>query len=338
MNFYTTILLTGAFLIMTFIASGAKNQDNLHFITDPTLSPDGKTVVFTYENDLWQTDINEGRAYRLTAMEGIESHPRFSPDGQWLAFSSTRNGSADVFVMPVEGGQIEQLTWHDGNDYVESWAWDSESIYFTSDGYNQFTSFRVNRNGGTPVRLFTNYFNTPHHMVEHPGSGELFFTESWESYRFPQRKRYKGAHNPDIKSYHPGTKEYREHTSWKGKDFWPSIDRQGRVYFVSDEWNDEYNLYTLKDGQKERLTGFPESIGRPQVSANGEKVVFCKGYQPYIYDVETANTTPLAVHLFKHDALSTSKDFKTGENITDFDASPDNKKLAFVSRDRKSVV
>jgi tricorn protease len=336
MKFHQQLLLS-AIVLMIPLSSWSQNESNLHFITDPSLSPDGSKVVFTYENDLWQASTENGTAYRLTAMEGVESHPRFSPDGQWLAFSSTKNGNADVYVMPVEGGKVKQLTWHDAGDYVESWGWDSRVIYFTSERHNQFTSFRVKRTGGTPGRMFGNYFNTPHHLVEDPATGQYYFTESWESYRFPQRKRYKGAHNPNIKSYNPGDQTYKEHTSYKGKDFWPTIDQNGQLYFVSDEWNGEYNLYTLENGQKKRLTDFRLSIDRPQVSANGEKVVFCKGYQPHVYDVQSGTTKPLGVSLFMHDALTTSKDFQVNGKITDFDVSPDNKKMAFVSRGRLFV-
>ncbi|MFO8234014.1 MAG: S41 family peptidase [Bacteroidales bacterium] len=312
----------------------AQETDKLHFVTDPTLSPDGSTVVFTYENDLWSADVKSGKAYRLTGMEGVESHPRFSPDGKWLAFSSTKNGNADVYIMPTGGGEIKQLTWHDADDYAESWSWDNNSIYFTSDRYNQFATFKISVQGETPVKLFPNYFNTPHHLVEHPESDAVYFTESWESYRFPQRKRYKGEHNPDIKSYNPVSEVYTEHTDYEGKDFWPTIDKNGTVYFVSDEWNEEYNLYKLEGDQKTRLTSFESSIGRPQVSANGKKVVFTKDYQPYIYDVAENSSRALNISLYEENMLKTDKEFQVKGKISAFDIAPDNKKMAFVSRGR----
>ena len=57
---------------------------------------------------------------------------------------------------------------------------------------------------------------------------------------------------------------------------WATVDRNGSIYFVSDEANGEYNLYTFVNGQKTALTSFKESIKRPQVSADGRKVVFEK--------------------------------------------------------------
>src|SRR5438445_56136 len=83
--------------------------------------------------------------------------------------------------------------------------------------------------------VFSNYFNTVHGMVEHPLSGELFFSDTWESNFFSNRKHYKGAYNPDIQSYNPKTKAYKQYTDWIGKDFWTTLDQKGNIYFVSDE-------------------------------------------------------------------------------------------------------
>ena len=125
------------------------------FLSDPAISSDGSKIVFVYESDLWMADRTGGTAHRITAMTGEESVPRFSPDGKWLAFSSTQNGNADVYIMPVEGGSLMQLTWHDGNDLPDSWSWDSKTVYFTSDRFNTFGAYTVAATGGTPVRLFS---------------------------------------------------------------------------------------------------------------------------------------------------------------------------------------
>ena len=257
----------------------------VYFTGNPTLTPDGKTVIFSYEGDLWKADINNPVAVRLTAMQGEETHPRVSPDGKWLAFSSNQFGNNDVYVMPLAGGEIRQLTYNAANDAVDSWSWDSKSIYFTSSMYNAFSEYKVRLNGGTPSRIFGNYFNTIHGVFEHPLTGELFFSDTWESIYFSQRKHYKGAYNPDIQSYNPKTKAYKQYTTWIGKDFWATLDQKGNIYFISDEGNEEYNLYTFIDGKKTVLTQFNTSIYMPFVSANGEKVVFEKDYQLYIYDV-----------------------------------------------------
>jgi tricorn protease len=309
----------------------AQNAD-VYFTSYPTLTPDGKTVIFSYEGDLWKADIANPVAVRLTAMQGEETSPRVSPDGQWLAFSSNQFGNNDVFVMPMAGGEVKQLTFHDANDQVDSWSWDSKSIYFTSTRYNSFSEYKVGVSGGTPKRVFSNYFNTIHGVFEHPQTGELFFSDTWESYLFPNRKHYKGSYNPDIQSYNPKTKEYKQYTNWIGKDFWATLDKKGNVYFVSDEGNEEYNLYTFLNGKKTALTDFNTSIKRPFVSADGSKVVFEKDYQVFIYDVAAKQTEKIKFNIFRNNILPKQQEFNVAGKIESFDVSPDGKKLAFVSR------
>lgn len=302
------------------------------FTVDPSISPDGQTIVFSYDGDIWQVNAHGGEALRLTAMKGEESLPHISPDGKWLAFSSTQYGNKDIYIMPLNGGDVKQLTYHDGADDVDSWSWDSKSVYFTSSRSNRFTGYKVSINGTTPERLFEHYFNNVHNVVTHPTSGEIFFNESWESKNFTHRKRYKGDYNPNIKSYQPQSKTYKEYTSYNGKDMWPTIDQSGNLYFASDEANGEYNLYTFSNGKKTALTSFKTSIGWPQVSSNGKKIVFSKDYQIFLYDVASKKSQKLDIRIFKNNTLGKSQDFQVKDNISYFDVSPDNKKMAFISR------
>ncbi|MBS1532629.1 MAG: PD40 domain-containing protein [Bacteroidetes bacterium] len=317
--------------LVCVVVATAQDQE-VYFTSYPTLTPDGKTVIFSYEGDLWKVDTGNPVAVRLTAMQGEETDPRVSPDGKWLAFSSNQFGNNDVYIMPLAGGEIRQLTYHDANDQVDSWSWDSKSVYFNSNRYNGFSEYKVSIDGGTPKRVFGNYFNTIHGVVEHPTSGELFFSNTWESAFFSNRKHYKGAYNPDIQSYNPQTKAYKQYTDWIGKDFWTTIDRKGNIYFVSDEGNGEYNLYTFVDGKKTALTQFPTSIKRPSVSANGEKVVFEKDYQLYLYDIASKQTQKLAISLYRNDVLPREQEYDIKGKIDNFDVSPDGKKFAFISR------
>ncbi len=319
-----------ALLSITSILFAQNNQ--VYFAEDPCLTPDGETVIFSYSGDLWRVPAMGGMASQLTAMDGIESRPRVSPDGNWLAFSASQYGNDDVYVMPLAGGVITQLTYHQASDQVASWGWDSQTIYFVSSRYNRLSTYLVSRTGGTPVTLFEHNFNYVHNVVEHPSSGELFFNESWESSGSIHRKRYKGAFNPDIKSYKPNTGEFKQYTTYNGKDFWPIIDREGNTYFLSDEHNGEYNLYTLQKGTKKRLTDYKTSVFEPQVSADGRRIVFRQDYQLKMYDVKTGKTTRMSIMLPQNNTLAKTKDFKVEGNITAFDVADDNKKLAFVSR------
>lgn len=301
------------------------------FATDPTLSPDGQMAYFSFESDIWKVPVAGGEAVRVTALEGNEINPRVSPDGKWLAFSSNQYGDYDVFVMPVDGGDIRQLTYHEAGDKVENWSWDSRTIYFTSNRYNNFGSYGVHVNGGSAKRLFTHFFNTSNGLAETP-AGEYIFTTTMESESQSTRKRYKGENNPDLLGYNPKTKKYTQHTTYEGKDFNPTVDKNGIIYFISDENNGQYNLYALKKGAKTALTDFPTSIRRPSVSANGERVIFEKDYQLYIYDVAAKKSRLINYTLGINKSLDKSKDFNVSGKISSFDVSPDGKKIAFVSR------
>ena len=320
-----------AFLLVLFIAVVAPAAE-IRFLKQPALTPDGQKIVFSYDNDLWIVASAGGVAYRLTGMPGEESYPRISPDGKWLAFAGTRNGDANLYVMPLSGGDIRQLTYNDAAEQPSSWSWDSQFIFFTSNGFNDFTTFKVSRSGGTPLRLVENYFNTPHDLVVHPASGEYYFTDSWESFRFANRKGYQGDYNPDIKSYHPLTGDFKIHTTYRGKDFQPVIDKNGNIYFISDEGNGEFNLYGLKEGKRSQLTAFDSSVFNIQVAAEGGSIVFEKDYQLWVYDVATRQAGVVPIELAKYNGLQTGQDFHTDGKITNFDVSSDGKKIAFVSR------
>jgi len=320
-------------LVLCFAAIVLFSQNNTYFLSNPTLTPDGQTVIFAFEGDLWKANVNDGNATRLTAMQGYETSPRVSPDGKWIAFTGRQYGNGDIYIMPVNGGDVKQITYHSSNDEVTSWSWDSKSIYFNSNRMGQIAGFKVSTEGGTPQRVFGNYFfQYDHNLIEHPTSGEIFFNDTWESSNQVQRKRYKGPFNPDIQSYNLKTKQHKKYTDWEGKDFAATIDKNGNIYFISDEANGEYNLYTLDNGKKKELTKFSSSIKTPQVNANGGKVVFEKDYQLWIYDVKSDKESKLNVSIIRNNVLPKEKDFEVRGNIEDFDVSADGKKLAFVSR------
>ena len=328
-------LFSALFLLIT-ISNYAQIKET-YFTLNPTLTPNAESIIFCYEGDLWQVPTSGGDAHRLTAMQGNEANPSVSPDGKWLAFSSNQFGNNDIYIMPLKGGEITQLTFHESSDVVSSWGWDNSKIYFTSNRYNNVSTYSVSIHGGTPIRIFEHFFNTIHNVVENPVNDEIYFNESWESGLFAHRKRYKGDYNPDIKSYNLKTKEYKKHTDYRGKDFGVTFDKDGTLYFKSDEANGEYNLYSLQNGVKKQLTNFSTSIMWPKVSANGKKVVFRKDYQIHVYDIASGKTTTPTINIFTNNTLEKEQSYNVKGEISFFDVSPDENKMAFVSRGKLFV-
>jgi Tol biopolymer transport system component len=59
--------------------------------------------------------------------------PRWSPDGQRVAFDSTADGNVDIYVIRSGGGKPVRLTTDSADDRIPSWSRDGNWIYFDSD-------------------------------------------------------------------------------------------------------------------------------------------------------------------------------------------------------------
>jgi tricorn protease len=118
----------------------------------------GSTIVFVCESDLWSVEAESGIARRLTASSAPCLLPRFSPDGQTIAYVGPDEGHPEVYVLPASGGPLKRITFL-GSDglYVCSWSSDGASIYFTSDAAPPFAqetfAYSIHRDGGEPRRM-----------------------------------------------------------------------------------------------------------------------------------------------------------------------------------------
>src|SRR5256885_13959672 len=93
------------------------NMNDTRLLSDPAVSND--RIAFAYANDLWVANLDGMNVRRLTSHPGVESGPRFSPDGSMIAFTGRYDGNVDVYVVPTAGGVPKRLTWHPNNDIVQ---------------------------------------------------------------------------------------------------------------------------------------------------------------------------------------------------------------------------
>src|SRR6516225_3538729 len=101
-------------------------------------------IVFTYANDIWIMPKEGGTAEKLSSPPGVESFPKFSPDGKTIAFTGNYDGNHDVYVIPSAGGVPLRITEHGYSDRVVDWTPDGKHVLFASlresgrDRFNQF--------------------------------------------------------------------------------------------------------------------------------------------------------------------------------------------------------
>ncbi|GGZ51572.1 putative tricorn protease [Streptomyces plicatus] len=87
----------------------------MSYLRLPHLS--GDQLCFVAEDDLWLASLDgPGRAWRLTVDRAKTGHPRFSPDGRHIAYTSWRSPAPEVHLVPVDGGPGRQLTHWGGLD------------------------------------------------------------------------------------------------------------------------------------------------------------------------------------------------------------------------------
>ncbi len=103
------------------------------------VSPDGSTIVFDLLGDLYTLPIAGGEATSFTSGLAWDMHPRFSPDGKWIAFTSDRGGGDNIWMMPTAGGEAQQIT-KESFRLVNSPAWSPDGQYVVA--HKHFTGTR----------------------------------------------------------------------------------------------------------------------------------------------------------------------------------------------------
>jgi dipeptidyl aminopeptidase/acylaminoacyl peptidase len=115
----------------------------IRFVSEPALHPDGQRVVFAlahtdveaneYRGHLWLVGADGSRKPRqFTHGKGRDGGPIWSPDGQWLAFTATRAGHREIWLLPADGGEARRLTHTPHGAGNPAWAPDSRAIAFTT--------------------------------------------------------------------------------------------------------------------------------------------------------------------------------------------------------------
>jgi len=123
--------------------------------TSLDVSPEGKTIVFDMMGDLFTLPIGGGTATPLTKGIAFDSHPRWSPDGKKVLFSSDRSGAENIWWIDLEKKDTFQVTKDkDQNFPGATWTPDGDYIVY-SKGKMQVQLYLVHKNGGGGIQLIS---------------------------------------------------------------------------------------------------------------------------------------------------------------------------------------
>jgi tricorn protease len=285
-------------------------------------------IVFTYLGDIWTADENGQNIKRVTVHRARDVYPRFSPDGQWIAFSSDRNGNLDVYVIPAEGGVAKQLTFHSADDTVQGWTPDGRAVLFASQRGEDFMGklYTVNvddqkeRSAGSDMGVYATFS---------PDGKKLAINRKSQSY---WRKYYRGAYQTDVTVMDIAAKKFTDLTDFDGMDSWPMWGRDGYIYFVSDrEGNGLTNIWRVseKGGKAEQVTSFKAGDVRwPAMSADGKVVVFEHEFGVWKLDVAGRKATPIKLDIAAETQENLVETREFNSQLDDYDLAPSGRRIA----------
>lgn len=289
-------LALAAAVIATLLAPAfaqTPNPADTRLLSQPAIS--AQHIAFIYAEDLWICARIGGVSRRLTTHIGSETQPRFSPDGQWLAFSGQYDGNLDVFVVSVHGGEPRRLTWHPSPDLVQDFTPDGTRVLFTSrrSSYTRrYTKlFEVEAQGGFPIQL-----PIPHaaKACYSPDGAKIAYQPVGDAHT--QWKNYRGGQTARLWLYDRSTHAVEQIPQPEGRcndtnPMWSG----GSVYFRSDR-NGEFNLFAYDTTSKQvrQLTHFADF---PVLAANdtNSHIAFEQAGWLHLLDLNTSESQRLTI-------------------------------------------
>lgn len=303
----------------------------------------GERVVFTHAGDLYTVNATGGVARRLTSHEGYELGARFSPDGQWIAFTAQYDGNTEVYLMPAEGGVPRRLTYTatlgrddvsdrmGPNNLVMTWR-DNEHIVYRSRGleWNPFKGqlFSVPISGAMPEAL---PLPRGGWCSFSPDGRKMAYNRVFREFR--TWKRYRGGQADDIWIYDFGAKTTVNITENPAQDVFPMWHGE-RIYFLSDrDESRRFNVfvYDTQDKSTRQITRFGDfDIKFP--SLGDTAIVFENGGWLYRLDLATEETRRIPILLREDFAISRGGLKDVSKEITGVDLSPDGSRALIGAR------
>ncbi|MEU6817005.1 S41 family peptidase [Streptomyces sp. NPDC046860] len=262
------------------MTQGAAIEDAASYLRFPHIR--GDLITFTAEDDVWVAPLDGGRAWRVSADNMPVDHPRISPDGTTLAWTSTRDGAPEVHTAPVDGGPSRRLThWGSPRTQVRGWTPDGEVLAISAAGRHstrQTWARAVPLDGGPAATL-------PHGPVGAVAHGPHTVLLSARMSRDASAwKRYRGGTAGKLWIDRDGDGEFvRLHEELDGDIEYPSWVGD-RLAFLSDHEGTGALYSSLADGSDLRRHTPLGGFYARHAASDGTRVVYVSAGRLWVLD------------------------------------------------------
>ncbi|MFN8207489.1 MAG: S41 family peptidase [Bacteroidales bacterium] len=316
-------------------------QDNPLWMRYPAISPDGTTIVFSYQGDLFTVPAAGGIAIPLSISESYEYAPVWSHDGKTIAFASDRYGNFDVFIMPAGGGEARRLTSHSTGELPSCFSSDDKLVYFSGSRQDLVTNVQF------PVSLMGELYSVPVKggrvslVLPVPAlnatlntSGSQLLYHDTKGYESEWRKHHTSSITRDVWMFDFASGKYTRLTTFNGEDRNPVFDSNNKDYYYLSEQNGSFNVYkgnTTDPSRTEAITRFTKNPVRFLTASNDNTL--CFGYDGEIYTLKTGNEpVKVPVRIKVDGRTATNKIIPVNGGFTESSLSPNGKEFAFIFR------
>lgn len=305
----------------------------------PVISPDGKTIVFSFKGDLYKVATSGGMATSLTTNPAYDYAPVWSPDGKIIAFASDRTGNMDIYSIPLEGGIPTQLTTASTDETPYCFTPDGSHILYGASIQDPAVSamfparyfpelYTVSVSGGRPSQLLS----IPMENVMYMPNDSVLLYNDIKGQENEWRKHHTSSVTRDLWSYNLNTHKFTKLTTSHAEDRQP-IPVGDTVYFLSER-SGSFNVWAFpKDNPNDarQITSFTKDPVRfLSASASG---LLCFSFRGELYTQKPGGEpTKVQVKIATDVSENAIETIKLSTGATEAVASADGKEVALVIR------